>query len=215
MNPYLVLAAAAADWDRLAARLSSAEAARLAGLLERLREPGADGPAHQEAAEQAARLLLPLLPESGGAGAPRFTAGLVDVAHLGFQASDLAVLVLDGSRMVGPVLGEVRRRLLAAPALSAARVRELGGSPDAPDLLRLTGAGGEVRLPAFQFAEAATPRLVVLDVNALLGADRDPWGVTDWWLSGDALLGAVPSALLGTGHDDRLVEAARYLTEGE
>ncbi|MFI2612163.1 hypothetical protein [Kitasatospora sp. NPDC018619] len=213
MNPYLVLAAAAADWDRLAPLLAAGPAARLAALLERLR--GAERTGRQEAAEQAARLLLPLLPQSAGAGTPRFTAGAVDVAHLGFHASDLAVLVLDGSRMVGPVLGEVRRRLLAAPALTAAAVRELGGDPDAPGLLRLTGTAGEVRLPAFQFAEAATPWIAVLDVSTVLDGDRDPWGVTDWWLSRDALLGAVPSALLGTGQDDRLVQAARYLTEEE
>ncbi|MGW1175059.1 hypothetical protein ACWD4P_15205 [Kitasatospora sp. NPDC002543] len=216
MNPYLVLAAAAADWDRLSARLPADRAARLAGLLERLRGPdGPDRPGHREAAEEAARLLLPLLPRAAGTGSPRFTAGAVDAAHLGFRASDLAVLVLDGSRMVGPVLGAVRRRLLAAPALSAAEVRGLGGDPDASGLLRLTGTGGAVRLPAFQFAEAATPWIAVLDVNALLGGDRDPWGVSDWWLSRDALLDAVPSALLGTGQDGRLVEAARYLTEEE
>jgi hypothetical protein len=52
-------------------------------------------------------------------------------------------------------------------------------------------------------------------VNALLGADRDPWGAADWWLSANAWLGTRPAGLLGTGRDRQLVDTARFLMESE
>jgi hypothetical protein len=113
------------------------------------------------------------------------------------------------------VLGPVRERLLAAPALDADTVLRRGGDPYAPDLIRLTGTGGRARLPRFQFSEDALPWLVVLEVNALLAADRDPWGAADWWLSGNAWLGTRPVDLLGTGRDSQLADVARFLMEEE
>ena len=55
---------------------------------------------------------------------------------------------------------------------------------------------------------------MVLAVNRLLDADEDPWGVADWWLGGNARLGAVPAQLLGRGHDDLLAAAARAVLVG-
>ncbi|MGW6059935.1 hypothetical protein [Streptomyces sp. NPDC055189] len=223
MNPYAVLAAAAAFWDRIAERLDQPLRDRLAALLGIVRGREADEATRREAADRAAGLLRERLPEEFGAGGEaRLTmdAGIEeavgdDLGYQGFRVEDLAVLLIDGHRMVGPVLGPVRERLLAAPALDADTVLRHGGNPFAPELIRLPGAGGLPRLPRFQFSEDAMPWLVVLEVNALLAADRDPWGAADWWLSANAWLGASPAQLLGAGRDRQLADTARFLMEGE
>ncbi|MEU6761294.1 hypothetical protein ABZ916_02110 [Streptomyces sp. NPDC046853] len=223
MNPYAVLAAAAALWDRIAERLDQPLRDRLAALLGVVRAPDADESARREAADRAAGLLRERLPEEFGAGGEaRLTldAGPADavgddLGYQGFRFEDLAVLLIDGHRMVGPVLGPVRERLLAAPALDADTVLRHGGNPFAPELIRLPGAGGLPRLPRFQFSEDAMPWLVVLEVNAVLAADRDPWGAADWWLSANAWLGTPPAQLLGAGRDRQLADTARFLMEGE
>ncbi|MFE6163681.1 hypothetical protein ACFQ7F_32740 [Streptomyces sp. NPDC056486] len=223
MNPYAVLAAAAALWDRIADHLDQPLRDRLAALLDVVRARDADEPARREAADRAAGLLRERLPEEFGAGGEaRLTMdadleGLAveDLDYQGFRVEDLAVLLIDGHRMVGPVLGPVRERLLAAPALDADTVLRHGGNPFAPELIRLPGAGGLPRLPRFQFSEDAMPWLVVLEINAVLAADRDPWGAADWWLSANAWLGTPPALLLGSGRDRQLADTARFLMEGE
>ncbi|WP_225632061.1 hypothetical protein [Streptomyces solaniscabiei] len=225
MNPYAVLAAAAAEWHRLADRVTGPTRERLAALLTVVRHREAGEPARRGAAEEAAGLLRRALPdEFGTAQEARLATGVTtgtgsaaetgtDLSYLGFRADDLAVLLLDGHRMVGPVLGPVRDRLLAEPALDPATVLRDGGDPYARDLIRLPGPGGLARLPRFQFAEGCLPWLVVLEVNGLLDAARDPWGAADWWLAGNAWLGTTPAALLGTGQERRLADTARLLTE--
>ncbi|MGW5868149.1 hypothetical protein ACWFRJ_39060 [Streptomyces sp. NPDC055239] len=223
MNPYAVLAAAAALWDRIAEHLDQPLRDRLATLLDVVRARDADELTRREAAYRAAELLSERLPEEFGAGGEaRLTmdaelegATGEDLDYQGFRVEDLAVLLIDGHRMVGPVLGPVRERLLAAPALDADTVLRHGGNPFAPELIRLPGAGGLPRLPRFQFSEDAMPWLVVLEVNAVLTADRDPWGAADWWLSANAWLGTSPALLLGSGRDRQLADTARFLMEGE
>ncbi|MEU5000829.1 hypothetical protein [Streptomyces sp. NPDC021622] len=223
MNPYAVLAAAAALWDRIADRLDQPLRDRLAAYLDVVRGRGADQDARRDAADRAAALLRERLPEEFGTGGearlaldagPEGVTG-EDLSYQGFRVEDLAVLLIDGHRMVGPVLGPVRERLLAAPALDADTVLRHGGNPFAPELIRLPGAGGLPRLPSFQFSEDAMPWLVVLEVNTLLAADRDPWGAADWWLSANAWLGTPPALLLGSGRDRQLADTARFLMEGE
>ncbi|MFF5443917.1 hypothetical protein [Streptomyces sp. NPDC012888] len=214
-DPYARLAAAAAEWDLLRPRLDAEALHGLELLLAALRTAG-DQPAGHRAALLAARLLGERLPDRFP-GESRLTAAPPDrpVGHLGYSAEDLAVLVLDGHRMVGPVLGEVRDRLLAAPARGDAETLERGSDPYAPGLIRLRGPGGLVRLPDFQFTADGTVHPVVREVNLLLDADEDPWGAADWWLCPNAWLDAVPAALLGTPHEARLPDTARLLTEGE
>ncbi|MEU3658299.1 hypothetical protein AB0E77_00830 [Streptomyces sp. NPDC032940] len=218
MNPYAVLAAAAAQWHRLADRVTGPTRERLAALLTVVRHREAGEGARRGAAEEAAGLLRRALPDEFGTAQVARLATAADTAtgdpsYLGFRADDLAVLLLDGHRMVGPVLGPVRDRLLAEPALDPATVLRGGGDPYARDLIRLPGPGGLARLPRFQFSEGSLPRLVVLEVNALLDAARDPWGAADWWLAGNAWLGTAPAALLGTGGEHRLADTARLLLE--
>ncbi|MEU7579330.1 hypothetical protein AB0B50_17200 [Streptomyces sp. NPDC041068] len=224
MNPYAVLAAAAALWDRISDRIDPPLRDRLAALLGIVRGRGGDEATRRDAADRAAGLLRERLPDEFGAGGearltleamPEAETENEDVGYGGFRFEDLAVLLIDGHRMVGPVLGPVRERLLAAPALDADTVLRHGGNPFAPELIRLPGVGGLPRLPRFQFSEDAMPWLIVLEVNTLLAADRDPWGAADWWLSENAWLGAPPACLLGAGRDRQLVDTARFLMEGD
>jgi hypothetical protein len=228
VSGYRVLAAAASCFEELRSALDADTRQRLTACLERLRELPDGGPAHRRAADEAARLVAPWLPPGPAADtASRFTAdsgsdsgpasssgtGHRQATHHGFTAEDLAVLVLDGHGMAGPVLGPVRDRLLAAPALDAAEVSARGGDAWHPDLIRLRAPGGRERLPAFQFAADGHPLPVVLTVNQLLDAARDPWGTTDWWLSPNAWLGGPPAALLGTAREPMTADAARELAD--
>jgi len=218
-DAYLVLASAAAKWGLVAGRVGREARDRLAALLGLVRDRGRDEGIRRDAAREAAELLRERVPEEFGADAGARAVGTLDagaqVTVQGFAVEDLAVLLIDGHRMVGPVLGPVRDRLLAEPALDAEDLLQHGGAPFAPDLIRLRGEGGRVRLPRFQFSEDTLPWPVVLEVNALLSADRDPWGAADWWLSANAWLGTSPASLLGTGRDHQLADTARFLMESE
>ncbi|MFE1441814.1 hypothetical protein [Streptomyces sp. NPDC058739] len=225
MDPLRVLAAVAASWERLGPYLTDLPAedgARLAHALEELRAAEGRPDELRDAADTAARLVLGALPPrensgldaGGGTGdGGRYTDGTGHLTVHGFTAADLAVLLIDGSRMVGPVLGPVRARLLAQPALEDAELRGRGGDPAAGGLIRLAGPGGRALLPSFQFRADALPWQVVLEVNTLLDADRDPWGAADWWLSDNTWLRTAPAALLGAARDGELVGAARSLLE--
>ncbi|WP_330333993.1 hypothetical protein OHS33_32515 [Streptomyces sp. NBC_00536] len=212
-NPYTRLAVAAAEWDDLHPRLAPVALRQLALLLASLRL--ATGEVAERAALLAARLLGEQLPDRfPGESRLAPAASAPAAGHLGFIADDLAVLVLDGHRMVGPVLGEVRDRLLAAPSVGDAEALEGGCDPYAPGLIRLRAAGGSVRLPAFQFAADGQPVPVVREVNGLLDADRDPWGAATWWLSPHAWLDELPVRLIGTAAEPQLVVAAGLPTDG-
>jgi len=53
----------------------------------------------------------------------------------------------------------------------------------------------------------------VLQINAMLGADTDPWGTASWWLEDNARLEDAPSRLLGRMADEDLAAAAAAVTE--
>lgn len=100
--------------------------------------------------------------------------------------------------------------LLAADSRTAAECAADGNDPLGPDLIRLTGRDGTVRLPSFQFDTASgRPLPTVVAVNRLLDASDDPRGVADWWLGANAWLDAVPARLLGTPDEHSLLPAAR------
>jgi hypothetical protein len=109
---------------------------------------------------------------------------------------------------------DAEARLLAAPAVSAVGLRALGGDPDQAHLISLDGPDGP-QLPAFQFDAAGQAMPIVLDVNALLDADGDPWGVAGWWLGRNAWLGQAPAESLGRIADDLLLGAARAAAQGD
>ncbi|MCX4545524.1 hypothetical protein [Streptomyces sp. NBC_01565] len=110
----------------------------------------------------------------------------------------------------------IRERLLSASSLSEAQVRDvLGQDPRQPHLIRLTRKGGEVRLPSFQFQEDCAPVPLVLAINEVLRASRDPWGAADWWLGRNLWLGTAPAEVLGSVPDDELMAAALAVGEGD
>jgi hypothetical protein len=118
------------------------------------------------------------------------------------------------------IIAAVERRLLDAPALSAAEVRaRYRGSAPPPELIRFAGPdpGLGDRYPEFQFRPGGgAPYEVVLEVNRVLLADADPWGAAAWWLSGNTWLGGgPPAAFLGIRRDRELVGAAVALVEGD
>lgn len=98
--------------------------------------------------------------------------------------------------------------LLEAPSYSAEEVRGLGEDPGQPGLLGLPRSDGRRRLPAFQFTSAGTVPGVVKEINVLLRAATDPWGVADWWLRGNSWLGGAPAELVGVVPDRELMDAA-------
>ncbi|WP_328876693.1 hypothetical protein OHT76_34325 [Streptomyces sp. NBC_00287] len=207
MNPFMVLAAFAADFARLS-RLLDTDAQRTLGAT--LAELRAAGPDREPAAERAARTVLDALPAEEAArlrqdGDPGRYAGPPAAAlHEGYAAVDLCMLVLDGNPMVGPVLGPVRERLLAQPALEWWPGAE-------PLLIVLSGEDGRRRLPLFQFEAGTLPWRIVPEVNSVLGAETDPWGAADWWLSRTTWWDGAPAELLGRGRDAELLGAARAL----
>ncbi|MFJ6982431.1 MULTISPECIES: hypothetical protein [unclassified Streptomyces] len=112
------------------------------------------------------------------------------------------------------VLAAARRRLLGEPSRAAAPA----GSPQAgqgpADVIVLTDPEDGRRSPEFQFdPDTGRPRDIVVQINRMLLADRDPWGAADWWLGGNTWLGGRPAALLGQVPDALLADAARALVE--
>ncbi|MEV5320835.1 hypothetical protein AB0K92_24845 [Streptomyces sp. NPDC052687] len=209
----MLLGAVAADWTRLSRLLDPAARRELGDALAELRAATAEGGAdagRRSAADRAARTVLDGLPPEEAdrlhrdGAAQRFTGPPATAVHQGYGALDLTLLVLDGNPMVGPLLGPVRRRLLAQPSLPWTERAD-------PRLIVLTADDGERRLPLFQFEAADMPWRIVLDVNSLLRAGTDPWGVADWWLSPTTWWADTPADLLGCGRDEELRGAAREL----
>jgi hypothetical protein len=112
----------------------------------------------------------------------------------------------------------------AAGIRASAQARLLSGDlrvdrPEAPTDARVIAFATEhgIGYPAFQFDRDGRLPAVVAEINALLGATDDPWGVADWWLSVDTSLGGRPADLIGGGSvdHDRLRQAARDLLEAD
>jgi hypothetical protein len=104
----------------------------------------------------------------------------------------------------------LRRRLADVPWLSP---EEVPGTEQGQPLVRLRYGPDRVQLPAFQFGPDRRVRPAVAEVNRLLRAERDPWGVASWWTSRHAWLLEPPADLLGV-QDQLIVEAARAVVEG-
>ena len=109
----------------------------------------------------------------------------------------------------------VETRLLRLPSLSPDDARRHGVNPEDPRLIRLPRADAPAtfQLPAFQFTPAGDPWDIVMEVNQMLDAADDPWGVTCWWVDPHARLGDAPAGLLGRGRDGLIRRAARTVGE--
>ncbi|MGW0823819.1 hypothetical protein [Streptomyces sp. NPDC002845] len=112
------------------------------------------------------------------------------------------------------VIAAARRRLLAEPSRAAAPAGSPSAGTGPADVIVLADPEAGPRSPDFQFdPDTGRPRDVVVRINRILLADRDPWGAADWWLGGNSWLGGRPAALLGRVPDDRLADAALALVE--
>ena len=110
----------------------------------------------------------------------------------------------------------IEARLLGLPSLTPQDARQRGINPNDVRLIRLPrpGTAPEFQLPAFQFAPTGDPWDIVMEVNQVLDAADDPWGVMCWWVDPHARLGDAPADLLGRGQDGLIRRAARALAEG-
>jgi rhodanese-related sulfurtransferase len=109
----------------------------------------------------------------------------------------------------------VEARLLSLPALTPDDARQRGVDPDDARLIRLPrpGAAPDFQLPAFQFAPTGGAWDIVMEVNQVLDAADDPWGVMCWWVDPHARFGDAPADLLGHGQDGLIRRAARAVVE--
>jgi hypothetical protein len=223
-----VLRAVADYWDDIQRHADPAQRERLAALVAGTAEPDAD-----EARAALADDLLDILPPDHPVSqllragtlysdelSARSEAELADdlrrlrtLVFAGFPAAAAAVPAAAGT---GPPRGDfdqrVQARLLALPSLSADDPRGRAVAPD-PGLIRLSRPDGTAQLPAFQFGPTGGPWPVVREINELLNAAGDPWGVACWWVDPHARLDAAPAALLGQGEDALLHLVAKTVGE--
>lgn len=134
----------------------------------------------------------------------------------------------DASRMLR-VEAEARAAVLTHPMLSAPEVADVLGTSsrntrDVASALRRNGQvvgipqANRFLYPAFQFdARARRVRPVVAEVNALLAAIGDPWGVASWWLSPSGRLpqGRSPADEAAAGHDATVRDLAADVTDSD
>nr|AGS49288.1 hypothetical protein [uncultured bacterium esnapd2] len=204
------------QWREIHVELEPGAAASLDALVKRLaNEP------HPVLAEECAHQIADLLSRSLSQDHPfrRALAGTTRRSLAAVHDPDTLLEWLQLTESLGaqvelpyPRLEEVATRaaewLLAEPALSAREVSASGQDPYAPFLIRLERPDGGEQWPAFQFSPDGSPWAVVREINQILDAEDDPWGVADWWLGENHLAGAIPARLIGEIDDATLIELA-------
>jgi hypothetical protein len=224
--------ALAEHWESVEELLAAGPAARLHSLVDLLPSPEAGARQQATAAAGLAALLAGALPRDH----PVWLAFIEDdeVRYLRTPEETATPRVFDpalrerlypglrrhevdraaaGDRSQD-IVEAATARLLAFPCLRPEQLGgDHGGDPRLRHLIKLDGADGPC-FPAFQFDGSGRPFELVLEVNALLDAAEDPWGVADWWLGRNARLARTPADSIGTGLDSVLLEAA-YAAAGE
>ena len=222
-QPYDPVLRAVADyWDDIRRYADPRQAQRLTDLIGGTAEPDAD-----EARAALEDELLDILPpdhpvsqllrsgtmlDSGLSERPedvladdlRRLSRLVSAASPAVTAAAAAVSAAVPPTAAGAPGGDfdrrVQARLLALSSLSADAPRRRAVAPD-PWLIRLPRPDGTAQLPAFQFGPSGALWPVVREINEMLNAAGDPWGVACWWVDPHGRLDAAPAALLGQGED--------------
>ena len=127
---------------------------------------------------------------------------------------------LDQARLQGEAIESIWREpmlkpgdaalALGARATNREKVRRLR---ERSALLGLPSGSGFL-YPAFQF-DTARRRLFpeVIEVNELIDAAGDPWGVASWWMAENARLSARPVDCVGSERGQDVVDAADALVE--
>ncbi len=198
---------AAEYWDSVWSSLEATQRSELAGAIGQLASADAD----EEAFSRATLLLLDVLRDLLPDEHPVLEAADETYRWAAAPVDWRPVLTALSARFAAIISEDVRERLKRSPALSADQVRSGGSDPGQQFLIRLESRRRGLRFPAFQFDPRGRPIDTVLRINECLGADDDPWGVTDWWLGENAWLDAVPAELIGT-RDDLLLAAADAVT---
>jgi hypothetical protein len=126
---------------------------------------------------------------------------------------------------IGRVRGQAEAAILGEPMLDPAHAAASMGSTSRnprefarqlrarTDILALR-VGNRYLFPAFQFNEARRELWpIAAEINGLLGATADPWGVASFWFARDARLGARPADLAAdrAREDDIRAAAQREL----
>lgn len=212
-----VIAALAAHWNDVTDRLDAHQRARLLELTNDLVQ-SQDDVTRRDAAQRVIEFAAPLLPayhpvrRALAAESTKFAPVQVTWEYA-LRGIEVQLASLDSPPDDIPRTAE--EWILAAPAATEAEVRGYGVDPDDPGLIRLTSPDRGIQLPAFQFAPAGQPYPVVRQINLLLDAEGDPWGVADWWLGPNAWTGTVPAESIGQLDDQVLVAAAQAVAEEE
>jgi hypothetical protein len=211
MGPRDVVTSLTDNWAATVPYLRPDDLRRIAQLAMTMSAAAEDDRSARTAANELAELLLLRLPAghpvtAAIASEPRLVAGPADWPRIAG-----VLQALPGVADLIPAADEVIGRLRSVAAVTADQVIAAGDDPYRDDLVRLPAQipGEPVRLPAFQFGLDGHPIRLVAQINRLLDAADDPWGVADWWLSRNAWLNAVPADLIGSGQDEALTEAAR------
>lgn len=179
--------------------------------------------------ELATTVQLAAAPRIGSAAAARlrvYIAAALDepdqVERLSGGAFDV-IEHLDAERQEQLLIRSAAHRavldqpLLESTAVAEALGRSGSNGREAASKLRLASQivgirqGNRYLYPAFQI-DFRNRRVapVVAQVNQLLGAVDDPWGVASWWISPSTRLGGqAPRDLLGSDHEPDLMALAR------
>jgi hypothetical protein len=226
-----VMRVVAEHWDSIESHLTVVQAQRFRVLVGQFTAAGA--PADQfDAVDELLEMLVFALPAShpvrraiADPDATRSASALAPAEDQELMEELRRILDQEPRGPFGPQavadnepgpLDEITRdameRLLAVPALSAADLRRRGGDPAQEHLIRLEDRDGP-RFPVFQFDASGRPLRLVLEINALLDADADPWGVADWWLGRNSWLSRAPAELIGQVADELLLASARAVAE--
>mgnify|MGYP001209101432 CR=1 FL=1 len=201
------------QWEDISSRLPEDKRAELTELARELAAQR-DPETAAEIAEEIADLLRPYLPvdhpfrQALREGGDRW-AGTVQTDFWSQLSETVWAQLLERQPTPEQVAAQIIERLLAAPALDTEQVRAQGVDPADSALIRLNRADGTPQWPAFQFSDAGAHLDVVREINRILDAADDPFGVADWWLGENGWLGGVPARLLGRVADEELIAAAR------
>jgi hypothetical protein len=201
--------ALARDWDAVMAECDDDVRRTLGELVVELADAPDDG-TRVKVSQTIARLLVTALP-------PRHPVVLMGNRLTPAPSSPLTLRRLSmmvRMRVVEQAPWSAFDRILTTDWENARALRGRGVDPDLPELIRLGRPDGSFAVPSFQFTDDGRPREVVLRINQLLRAGDDPWGVADWWLSGNVWLHDAPVALLGRPGEERLLAAATAAVGG-
>jgi hypothetical protein len=127
---------------------------------------------------------------------------------------------MDQARLQGEAIESIWRQPMLKPGDAALALGARATNREKVRRLRersvLLGlpSGSSFLYPAFQF-DTARRRLFpeVIEVNELIDAAGDPWGVASWWMAENARMAVRPVDCVGTERAPDLVQAAGALVE--